>query len=197
MRSALANPNCDGLEFDVRGSREGVPILLHDETLDRVQGRPGRPVNLTLGELRAAGVPTLAELLDLAGRSPFLDIELKGEPVPAIVPVLEAARGPGLAHAVVSSFEAETLRWLHGERPAWPCWLNADELTTEAIDLARDVGCRGISVEWPSITQALVRKAKQAGLEVAAWTVRRRPTVARLERLGVVAICVEAAALDG
>ena len=197
MRSALANPNCDGLEFDVRGSREGVPILLHDETLDRVQGRPGRPVNLTLGELRAAGVPTLAELLDLAGRSPFLDIELKGEPVPATVPVLEAARGPGLAHAVVSSFEAETLRWLHGERPAWPCWLNADELTTEAIDLARDLGCRGISVEWPSITQALVRKAKQAGLEVAAWTVRRRPTVARLERLGVVAICVEAAALDG
>jgi len=197
MRAALANPNCDGLEFDVRGSREGVPVLLHDETLDRVQSRPGRPDDLTVPELRAVGVPTLAELLDLAGPQPFLDVELKGEPVPAIVPVLETARGPGLARAVVSSFEAETLRWLHGERPAWPCWLNANELTPEAIDLARDIGCSGISVEWPSITNASVRRAKRAGLEVAAWTVRRRPTVARLERLGVVAVCVEAAALDG
>ena len=40
-------------------------------------------------------------------------------------------------------------------------------------------------------------RAREAELEVAAWTVRRRATYARLERLGVVAICVEAAALDG
>jgi glycerophosphoryl diester phosphodiesterase len=40
-------------------------------------------------------------------------------------------------------------------------------------------------------------RAAAAGLDVAAWTVRRRSTAARLERLGVVALCVEAAALDG
>ena len=40
-------------------------------------------------------------------------------------------------------------------------------------------------------------RARAADLEVAAWTVRRRPTFARLARLGVVAVCVEAAALDG
>jgi glycerophosphoryl diester phosphodiesterase len=40
-------------------------------------------------------------------------------------------------------------------------------------------------------------RARDAGLEVAAWTVRRRATYRRLERLGVVAICAEAAALDG
>jgi glycerophosphoryl diester phosphodiesterase len=42
-----------------------------------------------------------------------------------------------------------------------------------------------------------MRRAEAAGLEVATWTVRRRPTYRRLERLGVAAICVEAAALDG
>jgi glycerophosphoryl diester phosphodiesterase len=36
-----------------------------------------------------------------------------------------------------------------------------------------------------------------AGLTLAAWTVRRRDTFRRLERLGVSAMCVEAAALDG
>ena len=39
--------------------------------------------------------------------------------------------------------------------------------------------------------------ARAAGLEVAAWTVRRRATFDRLTRLGVAAVCVEAAALDG
>jgi glycerophosphoryl diester phosphodiesterase len=40
-------------------------------------------------------------------------------------------------------------------------------------------------------------RARAADLDVAAWTVRRRPTARRLDRLGVAAICVEAAALDG
>ena len=44
------------------------------------------------------------------------------------------------------------------------------------------------------ITPALVRTANEAGLEVAAWTVRRRSTFLRLGRLGVRAVCVEAAA---
>jgi glycerophosphoryl diester phosphodiesterase len=42
-----------------------------------------------------------------------------------------------------------------------------------------------------------VAEARAAGLDIVAWTVRRRPTFDRLARLGVKAICVEAAALDG
>ena len=44
---------------------------------------------------------------------------------------------------------------------------------------------------------ASIAQARAAGLEVAAWTVRRRSTFDRLSRLGVIAVCVEAAALDG
>lgn len=196
MRAALAIGTCDGLEFDVRGSREGIAILLHDETLERVQGRPGRPEELSIEELAAAGIPTLAEVMEVAGPRPFLDVELKGEPVPAVVPVLEAARGAGLAQAVVSSFEPETLVWLRGLRPAWPRWLNAEDLSPTTVALAVDLGCRGVSVDWRAIQPAGMARAIEAELEVAAWTVRRRSTAARLERLGVVAICVERAALD-
>lgn len=197
MRAALANPACDGLEFDVRGSLEGTPILLHDQTLDRVQGRRERPEELSVEELRGAGIPTLADVLGLAGPEPFLDVELKGEPVPDVVAVLESFRGPALPHTVVSSFEVETLRWLATLRPDWPRWLNAGELTPATIRHATDLGCRGVSVDWRAITGVGLSAATSAGLEVAAWTVRRRATAARLERLGVVAVCVEAAALDG
>jgi hypothetical protein len=43
----------------------------------------------------------------------------------------------------------------------------------------------------------MVSEVAAAGLDLATWTVRRRPTYRRLERFGVVAICAEAAALDG
>lgn len=196
MRAALAVEGCDGLEFDVRGSREGVPILLHDETLERIQGRPGRPEELSLDELAGAGIPTLAEILAAVGPRPFLDVELKGEPVPAIIETLEAARGVDLRRTVVSSFEPQALAWLGGLRPPWPRWLNAGDLSPATVALAVDLGCRGVSVDWRAIDRAGMARAGAAGLEVAAWTVRRRATVARLERLGVAAICVEAAALD-
>ena len=197
MTAALANPACDGLEFDVRGSHEGVPILLHDETLERVQGRPERPEQLSVAELGRAGVPILEAVLATAGSGPFLDVELKGEPVPAVIGVLEASRGADLARTVVSSFEADALAWLGERRPAWPRWLNAEDLEPATVRLARDLGCRGLSVDWRAIGAPGVARARAAGLEVAAWTVRRRATAARLERLGVVALCVEAAALDG
>jgi len=197
MRAALANPACDGLELDVRGSREGIPILLHDAALDRVQGRPGRPEELPIDELAEAGIPTLADVLAAAGRGPFLDVELKGEPVPDVIPALEAARGTALARTVVTSFEAATLAWVGAHRPGWPRWLNAMDLAPSTLRLAAELGCRGLSVEWHAIDAAGMTRAASMGLDVAAWTVRRRATAARLERLGVVAICVEAAALDG
>jgi glycerophosphoryl diester phosphodiesterase len=111
--------------------------------------------------------------------------------------VLEAARGTGLARAVVSSFEAETIAWVGDHRPGWPRWLNAMDLAPSTLRLASELACRGLSVDWHAIDTAGMARAASMGLEVAAWTVRRRATAARLEGLGVVAICAEAAALDG
>ncbi|HEX4898802.1 MAG TPA: glycerophosphodiester phosphodiesterase, partial [Candidatus Limnocylindrales bacterium] len=169
----------------------------HDATLDRVQRRPGRPEALSIDELAEAGIPTLAAVLAAAGPGPFLDVELKGEPVPEVIPVLEVARGTALARAVVSSFEADTIAWIGDQRPGWPRWLNAMDLAPSTLRLAAELGCSGVSVEWHEIDAAGMTRAASMGLEVAAWTVGRRATAARLERLGVVAICVEAAALDG
>lgn len=197
LAAALSIPACDGLEFDIRGSREGIPILLHDETLERVQRRSGRPERLSIEELAAAGIPTLADVLAVAGVNPFLDVELKGEPVPAVIPVIEAARGMEPRRTILSSFESGTLAWLAGLRPTWPRWLNAEDLAPATVALAVDLGCRGLSVDWREIDAPGMARAEEAGLAVAAWTVRRRSTAGRLERLGVSLLCVEAAALDG
>ena len=58
---ALAVSTCDGLEFDVRAAADGVPVVIHDETLARVQRLPERVDGMTAAALRQVGIPTLAE----------------------------------------------------------------------------------------------------------------------------------------
>src|SRR3954465_12682255 len=70
------------IEFDVQLSADGVPIILHDDTLERTSdlGKPLRPTELTLAELKSldAGswfgpefvgerIPTLDEVLEEFG----------------------------------------------------------------------------------------------------------------------------------
>ena len=72
--------------------------------------------------------------------------------------------------------------------PGWARWLGADDLAPATLSLALGLGCRGISVLWGAITPATMRSARAAGLDVAAWTVRRRATFDRLGRLGVLRV---------
>jgi glycerophosphoryl diester phosphodiesterase len=203
MEAALAIPACHGLEFDVRASSDGVPILLHDPTLRRVQGLDVSPSSLTSEECAELGISSLAEVLKRVGCDPYLDVELK-ERVPAVIDLLELERGrldddghPALRDAVVSSFDVEILRWLAAARATWPRWLNAIDLFPPTIQLASDLGCEAISAEWRRIDEAGMARASEAGLAVAAWTVRTKADYERLASLGVVAICAEAEALDG
>ncbi len=198
LSAAMRVPACDGVEFDVQLSQDDVPVLLHDSTLARVQGRPEHVSALEASELATAGIPTLADALAMLGPNPFLDVELKGDAHgDATASVLGAARGETGLRAVISSFEPPSLVAMAERLPGWRLWLGAMALDKAAISVALDLGCRGLSVEGSTITPSTMRSARDAGLEVAAWTVRRRPTFDRLARLGVVACCVEAAALDG
>lgn len=77
----------DVIEIDLRGTRDGEVIILHDETLDRTTDGTGNVTDHTLGELRqlnAGGgesIPTYAEVLDLvAGTGAKLLLDIKVSP---------------------------------------------------------------------------------------------------------------------
>lgn len=197
LQAALAVPGCDGVEFDVRLSADGVPVLYHDETLQRVHGRPDRVDAVSARDLEEIGVPSLADALHGIPHRSTVNVDLKGLHDRTVVEVLASGRGPGLVNAVVSSFEPVTLERVGGLAPAWPRWLNAWYLSAATIRQAVELGCQAISVDFHVIDHGSLAAARAAGLDVAAWTVRRRTTYGRLQRLGVIAACVEAAALDG
>ncbi len=195
--TGLAVPGCDGLEFDVRAARDGTPVVIHDATLARVHGRSDRVADLSTAELASVGVPTLREVLAAVPRRAFLDVELKEDVGSAVVPLLRSARGDPPEGVVVSSFDAAALRTVRALAPEWPTWLIVVVLGPRGVRRASVLGCSGIAAEHRSIRAPSVALAHAAGLDVAAWTVRGRGTVARLAGLGVVAACAEGAALDG
>lgn len=197
LTAALGVPGCDGVEFDVRVSADGVPVLCHDETLQRVFGHPERVDQLRAGALEELGVPSLADALAVIPHRAAIDVDLKGLHDRAVVEVLASGRGPGLVNGVVSSFVPETLERVAGLAPGWPRWLNVHEMSSAKIQQAADLECQAISADFHAIDAGTVAAARAAGLEVVAWTVRRRTTYGRVQRLGVIAACVEAAALDG
>ena len=197
LQAALAVPGCDGVEFDVRLSADGVPVLYHDETLQRVHGRVDRVDAVSARDLEEIGVPSLADALQAIPHRSTVNVDLKGLHDRTVVEVLASGRGPGLVNAVVSSFEPVTLERVGGLAPAWPRWLNAWYLSAATIRQAVELGCQAISIDFHVIDQGSLAAARAAGLEVAAWTARRRTPYGRLQRLGVNAACGEAAALDG
>jgi len=201
MLAAIRVAGCDGLEFDLRSSLDGVPVLLHDADLARVQNVPARCATLTADELARHGIPTFQQVLEAVDCDVFLDVELK-ERVDAAIDVLELERGriaddgtPELRSAVVSSFGIDVLAWLRDVRPGWPRWLNAFDLSAGTLGAAMELGCEVVSVEWHAIDAVAVATARAAGLGVAAWTVRDAADYERLASLGLRAICAEASAL--
>ena len=199
FEAARARPGCDGVELDVRASADGVAIVLHDVTLARVQGRPDRADSLTAEHLASFGVPALADVLSACGPDAFLDVELKEDLGARALEPLVAARGlpdGSLSNAVVSAFEPESIATIRRLAPNVACWLNVEDLEPATLALAVSLGCRGVSADWQSIDARSAAAVARVGLELAAFTFTRRGTLARLERLGVVAACVEGAALD-
>ncbi len=118
----------DGVEFDVQLSADGVPVVIHDERVDRTHEGSGWVGELSAASLaslapRATGaagtIPTLDEVLDLLAPTPLaINIELKNSVVsyPGLEErVVAAVRARGLAgRTVLSTFNHYSLRLLAG-----------------------------------------------------------------------------------
>ena len=133
-RGGLAT-GIDGVEFDVRLSRDGVPVLLHDETLARVQGRDEAVCRPHGRELRGAGIPSLAEVL--AARCPRTRSSTSSSRATATATPRPTCCGPAAARRrsapSISSFDTDDAGG-DGRAPArWPRWLNADGPRPETL----------------------------------------------------------------
>ncbi len=194
--AAAVAVGCDGMELDVRRSRDGQAIVLHDATLQRVQGLAVAAADLSAAELAGQGVPTLVAVLTAAPAGFLLDVEIKDPAaVGATIAAVEGVRGPAAVDVVISSFDAATLGRIGEARPGWIRWLIGTGDRT--VDGAAALGCGGVALAVAALDAGVVARAHELGLTVVAWTVRDAATRDRLVAQGVDAMCVEGGALPG
>jgi glycerophosphoryl diester phosphodiesterase len=195
LTAACERPGIDGVEFDVRLSVDRVPVVCHDTDLRRTHGRDLTLRDATADELERVGVARLSSVLEALPVSAWLDVELKEDAVVTAAPLLEAARGATPQRAAISSFDATILFNARRLLPGWPLWILVRAADEAAIATAWSLGCAAIASEFHAINARSARLVREAGLELVAWTVTRPQTLRRLEKAGVYASCVEAAAL--
>ena len=174
------------IEFDVRTTADGVPVVIHDRTVDRTTDGTGAVWELTVDELRAldaggwfspayAGVrvPLLAEVLDvLAGARLLLEIKPPAtlEQVKVIL-ALVAERGL-LGRTIVQSFDPDVVRLVREAAPDVPRGLLRLRLEPDTVDLARELGVVYCN---PPVTDVLgdpdtVGRLTGAGIAIMPWT---------------------------
>jgi len=198
-------------ECDVQVSRDGIPFLLHDATLQRTcdgRGVAARQPWSRLRRLHAdrwhgrlGGVEPLprldAVLAFAAARRAWLNLELKpalGEARwVAMAVVREVARWwrqhPDAPPPLLSSFSIAALRAARCEltrmRSPLPLALLADTFDAALVARAQRLGAAALHLHWRAITPARVRAIHDAGLLLRAYTVNRAASAARLRALGV------------
>ncbi|MFD8074528.1 glycerophosphodiester phosphodiesterase [Streptomyces sp. NPDC059718] len=183
LRSAL-RAGADAVEMDVRLSRDGVPVLLHDPTLKRLWGVDSAVAGLAADRL-PSGVPTLHEALAAVdGCRALVDLTLPE----SAGPVLSAVRDAGAGDRTYYCGEAAAVLAVRDQDPAAEIALTWKTSAPVPPLLLSELRPRWINLRFGLVRAPLVEWARGEGLLVGAWTVDLRRTMRRLERLGVDAV---------
>jgi glycerophosphoryl diester phosphodiesterase len=183
----------DGIELDVQPSADGVPVVLHDDTLDRTTDSAGDVALLPWERIAAARiggepVPRLEEVVAWAAETDaFLNVEIKRPGVEAAaLAAIEAGRRT--ARTIFSSFVPESVTEVRRLSPNAACWLLSEGWGPHVLQLAGDLGVGGVCLSARRATPAALAQLKAAGLPVIIWTTDRPARIRTLVRAGVAGI---------
>ena len=185
----------DGLELDVRLSRDGVAVVVHDRLLDRTTGATGPVGGRTAAELAGLGVPSLRDVLARYSRTRII-IELKEQGAALARTVIEEVRrAQAVERVCLGSFSAGALRAARGIDPQvatsggrmdvrlalYRSWINLGpgRVPYQAFQVPE------ISGNTRVVSPRFVKLAHRAGLVVQVWTVDEPDDIRRLLDWGV------------
>jgi glycerophosphoryl diester phosphodiesterase len=192
-------------ECDVKLSRDGVPFLLHDATLERTTPASGTAAErdwAELSRLDAGGwhsrafagepLPSLEAIACFVQRNGFaLNIEIK--PTPGHEQATGSAVGQACtrlwqgssAPLLFSSFRPEALQGALGAAPDIPRALLLDTLWPGWFEVASALGCVAVVSKHTLMDAALIGQLHGAGMRALCYTVNEPDDARRLLALGI------------
>lgn len=187
LRSAL-DRGADAVELDVRLTRDGVPVLLHDDTLERLWGVE-RPLSALSAEevrgLTGGRVPTLAQALAATGDSRVM-VDLCGQVTRRTMErILDVVRQIGAGDRVYYSAGAEAMLTVRAADPRAEIALTWTTLAPPRPALLAAIAPRWLNYRFPLVDRDLIARVRRDGQLVSVWTPDTRRSLRRLLELGV------------
>ena len=196
LRSILIaqDRKADGVEFDVRSTRDGVPVLLHDKTLQRIWGRPEAIDQVDLAQVRRLEVRGADGGTD---RIPTFEDVLDGTTMNLVCDCKATSAIPVIVDMVRSKDQAGRVKWI-GEpeilavvRPAMPeaeivmSWSKPEPPPRALLDSIRPFA---VNLEWSERNAACAAALRQQGYPVWVYTVDEPAPARRARAAGAAAI---------
>lgn len=216
---------CDGFETDIHLTKDGIPVVCHNFTIDETSNGVGAIKDMTLEELRQydfgsykgeefkdVKIPTLNEFLEVSAemgdKMKVLDIELKSEHfgeagTELAEKTIDAVKNHGLFDKLlISSFDPAILVVCKKVDKNCktgilysPNHMIALKIAPRPVSFAREIGADALHPFHMLVTRLYVERAHRAGLQVNPWTVNKDTTVKHLINLGVDGIITDDAGL--
>jgi glycerophosphoryl diester phosphodiesterase len=198
------------VEIDVRPCVDGTLVVVHDDDLRRVSGRPGRVSASTLAELKSYDVgkgeriPTLDEVLAFLRGRALVNIDqkadnlapqllrsidragkrdetmLSGGALGTFRAMRELAPSIGIALSLDASWGAAAKYWLARHTSA-----GARGQAGWIMAGARRAGVQDVTLDYRLASPGVVKRLHRAGMVVLTWTVDDLGTMRALKRAGV------------
>jgi glycerophosphoryl diester phosphodiesterase len=194
---AAIEQGADGFECDVRLTKDLIPILWHDSTLDRMAGVPGDIAALTVEEIRGRypQVMLLSDFLDLGiAHKKDLAIETK-HPVPTyreietvLIEQLNSRKSEIEASGIevsVMSFSWFAIESVRRSLSQTNTVMLLNPRTARMTKRYTSAQTLGPSIEMIKKNPRFIKAAKEAGKRVFVWTVDERQDVDFCARNGV------------
>jgi glycerophosphoryl diester phosphodiesterase len=202
----------DGIETDIRLTRDGTVVVYHDDTFGRVEGLPKAQrtrlvSDMTYAELTAQTlipvgedtggrrVPTLSDLLAQV-HGGLLNIELKrcakfDDLIKKTIAILKDYRE--LDRVVLEAPDLDTAKKLRkGLGSRLKLHINPEYDTTvpfrDSLKKVLKFKPHSVSISYKLLARDMVESAHREGVEVWVWTVNDNGVAERMRELGVDAI---------
>ena len=184
----------NGIETDIQKTKDGVLVLFHDDTLERVTGENGRISDYTFEELRRFDVKK-NELTDkivsfedflshFAHRDITFALELKETGLEREVSELIYKYGIE-RKCVVTSFKYEALTAMKECSPNLKLGYLTVNVTDETLSRMKNDGIDEICPKASDVTAEDVWKWQKSGFNVRAWGVSDEALMKKMYDLGV------------
>lgn len=189
-------------ELDLRLSKDGQLVVIHDATVDRTTNHNGKVANLTATQLcqlnaqfahplwdQAAPVPLLKDLLSTCPEISSIQLEMKADNRAEAYAVAEATHTfcqqyQGDTHLILTSINRHCLTTLARLGSQQPRGLVVEYPFPSPTHTAQKLGCQYLCLDQKLCSPSRIQAATQAGLTVSVWTVNDLSIAKKLAAIG-------------